>query len=235
MGRIRTIKPEFFSHEKLYDLEQESGLARLLIVEHGLAVSEGSSLRVLPREANAPAGLEQGGIGEVFASAPDTSLVALRQVFLVKGFQRRQEKLLRWLLAHDAAPAALVELTVDQLKALALDAEGAELRGSYLDRRDALLAQAEQTEFTCLAFVDADGSPLAVNTLPAHLRRLSLVSLNVEINSSVCRGLLAVRAGNCEPTGCFGSAITPSETAPHLGGPARADTCKAPPPYDSPR
>ena len=26
MGRIRTVKPEFFKHEVLHDLEQETGL-----------------------------------------------------------------------------------------------------------------------------------------------------------------------------------------------------------------
>ena len=71
---------------------------------------------------------------EAFAAEADGDLDALRRVFEVKAFQRRQMALLDHLLAAGHTPEALVALTVLQLRPLAGDA-GMALVERYLERR----------------------------------------------------------------------------------------------------
>jgi metal-sulfur cluster biosynthetic enzyme len=132
-----------------------------------------------------------------FGDAAEGDLETLRRTFAVKAFQRRQEALLRHLLAAGIAPATL---SLPALRALALDAEGAGLRARYLERRE-LAGPGE------LAFVTAAGAPLDAVALPAYLTALRRVGINAEFNGALCRGLLAARfpeagsdAGCGEPT-----------------------------------
>ena len=136
---------------------------------------------------------------ESFGADADGDLDALRRTFLVKAFQRRQEALLRHLLAHGHTAAELVSLRLAGLAALALDDAGSRLRSRYLERRDVCACPGE-----ALAFVDADGSPLTAAALDMHLKALARVGINAEFNGAICRGLLAARFGEDAPAAVAG-------------------------------
>jgi metal-sulfur cluster biosynthetic enzyme len=125
---------------------------------------------------------------ETFGADASGELHELRQTFLIKAFQRRQEALLRHLCAEGFEPGTLVGLTVAALDGLDLSEQGARLRQRYLDRR-AVCASADED----LAFVDAAGKKLDPTGMAAYLRTLGNVGINAEFNGVLCRGLLAAR------------------------------------------
>ncbi len=134
-------------------------------------------------------GIESGlSFAETFGAEANGDLGALRQTFLVKAFQRRQEALLRHLRAEGCTPDLLASLTVTALEGLDLSEEGARLRQRYLDRRAVCARPGEM-----LAFVDAEGEKLRAADLPAYLLALGRVGINAEFNGALCRGLLAAR------------------------------------------
>lgn len=134
----------------------------------------------------------RGAFGE---EASHDDLGEVRRTFRVKSFQRRQEALLRHLLAAGIAPDSLLALTVAELEAMAGGGERGKLVARYLERRDA----AGPVTPGALAFVDAQGAAIAPDALPAHLRALRRVGLNMEFNGALCRGLLAERYGEESP------------------------------------
>ena len=124
-----------------------------------------------------------------FGNDAAAELDELRRTFLIKAFQRRQEVLLRHLLATGYAPDAIVSMTPRDLKA-------DELSRRYMDRRDVCAAPGEP-----LAFVDTNGHPLQAQNLQPYLQTLGRVSINAEVNGALCRGLLAARfSEDGEPT-----------------------------------
>jgi len=125
---------------------------------------------------------------DTFGNEASAELHELRQTFLVKAFQRRQEALLRTLLKQNLAPASLVAMKLQDLKALPLDQEGKAIRKRYLDRRH-VCAKPEEP----LAFVDTAGQPIGAGSLPAYLQALGRITINAEFNGALCRGLLAAR------------------------------------------
>lgn len=125
---------------------------------------------------------------DTFGNEASAELHELRQTFLVKAFQRRQEALLRTLLKQNLAPASLVAMKLQDLKALPLDQEGKAIRKRYLDRRH-VCAKPEEP----LAFVDTAGRPIGAGSLPAYLQALGRITINAEFNGALCRGLLAAR------------------------------------------
>lgn len=130
-----------------------------------------------------------------FGEAAEGDLQKLRQTFLVKAFQRRQEALLLHLRTAGHMPEALVGLTLGGLIGLPLDSAGDRLRARYIERRSvAGPAPAEG-----LAFVDADGHALAAFGLPDYLRSLRRIGTNAEFNGALCSGLLAARFGEDRP------------------------------------
>ena len=136
------------------------------------------------------AGLAQGlTFRETFGAEADGDLDELRRTFLLKAFQRRQAALLAHLIeaGHDAS--RLVEMTLDELVALELDAAGAQLRTRYIERRPVVTGAIR----TSRAFVDADGDLLRAEALPTYVRALRRVDINAEFNSALCRGLLHAR------------------------------------------
>jgi hypothetical protein len=86
-------------------------------------------------------------------------------------------------------------MSVADLAAVAADAELASLIERYMQRRG------EPGEFDAAspAFVDEAGHPLTAAALGQHLRRLRSVTVNMEFNGALCRGLLAARFGEEEP------------------------------------
>ena len=134
--------------------------------------------------------------------ASHDDLGEVRRTFKVKSFQRRQEALVRHLLAAGTAPEMLLSLTVAELEAMPCGEGGSKLIARYLERRD---VPGPATP-GALAFVDERGATIAPDALPAHLRALRRVGINMEFNGALCRGLLAARYGedaspcNEEPT-----------------------------------
>jgi hypothetical protein len=80
-------------------------------------------------------------------------------------------------------------MTLHELVELEIDEAGARLRTRYLERRPIVSGPL----FASRAFVDTDGDPLQVETLPAYVRKLRRVDVNAEFNSALCRGLLHAR------------------------------------------
>ena len=148
------------------------------------------------------------------AEANGDSLHEVRHIFAVKAFQRRQEKLLRHLLAADHAAAEFVGSSVAQLQALALDADGQALRLRYLERRNVVVSAAP--ELSNLAFVDKGGAAITAAALTGYLRVLRGVSINTDFGGALCRGLLQQRYGAGEP----GASGAPSRTIPIMCQPA---------------
>jgi metal-sulfur cluster biosynthetic enzyme len=136
------------------------------------------------------AGLAQGlSFRDTFGAEADGDLEDLRRTFLVKAFQRRQAALLVHLMGLDYDAAAIVELKLGELVTAEIDEAGARLIARYCERRS-VIASAEPE---ARAFIDADGDPLQVETLPAYVRVLRRVGVNAEFNSALCRGLLHAR------------------------------------------
>ena len=126
---------------------------------------------------------------EAFGPEADGDLHALRRVFELKAFQRRQMALLDHLLAAGHAPEALLALTVAELGVLPGNAEGARLAARYLERRGVPGPDGPDAP----AFVDENGCAVAAADFPAHRRTLRRVTVNVEFNGALCRGLLSAR------------------------------------------
>jgi metal-sulfur cluster biosynthetic enzyme len=136
------------------------------------------------------AGLARGlTFQETFGAEANGDLDELRRTFLLKAFQRRQAALLAHLIetGHDAA--RLVEITVDELVDLKVDAAGTRLRTRYIERRPVVADATTSSR----AFVDVDGDPLQAETLPTYVRALRRIDINAEFNSALCRGLLHTR------------------------------------------
>ena len=136
------------------------------------------------------AGLAQGhSFQETFGAEADGDLDDLRRTFLVKAFQRRQAALLAHLADAGYAARSLVAMQFPELTALGLDEAGSKLLQRYLERRSVVASEGPAS----LAFVDSDGDPLQVETLPSYVRALRRVDVNAEFNSALCRGLLHAR------------------------------------------
>jgi metal-sulfur cluster biosynthetic enzyme len=147
---------------------------------------------------------------ESFPSEGGGNLADLRRLFRLKAFQRRQYRLLRYLLdvAHDRAQ--LLALTITQLRNLSIAKdEGAKLRAAYLDilpefsrqphRPDSLpgvvqlSGESSGASSDSLAFIQPNGSALDPDHLDDHLRQLRRTTINIEFNSALCSNLLRAR------------------------------------------
>ncbi len=130
--------------------------------------------------------------GAAFGEAGDDDTLAdLRTTFRRKAFQRRQEALLRALLAEDFIPAALVAMTLGALEGTALaGTDSARCKRRYLEMRARLCGPAAPE---APAFVTPGGEPLDAAGFDEHLRTLASVRIAMEFNGALCRGLLAVR------------------------------------------
>ena len=143
-------------------------------------------------------GVQRGhSFQDTFGDEADGDLQRLRQTFLVKAFQRRQEALLHLRTNGDEADdEALVALTMGALAGLELDAAADRLRARYVERRGVVGPWSAEAA----AFVNVGGTPLAARDLAAHLRALRRVNTNAEFNGAICSGLLAARFGVDAPS-----------------------------------
>jgi metal-sulfur cluster biosynthetic enzyme len=144
------------------------------------------------------AGIREGrSFQETFGPAASEDLGQLRRIFARKSFLRRQERALQALLRTGHSAAAAVALTVAGLRAVPADAALAALIEQYLQRR----GEAGEFNDTSRAFVDEAGQPLSAAMLFQYLRRLRSITVNMEFNGALCRGLLAARFGENQPNG----------------------------------
>ena len=126
---------------------------------------------------------------ETFKDEANGNLDELRQTFLVKAFQRRQEALINHLRDSGASAGEIVSFRICDLPVQALDPVVRNLTERYLARRDVV----GQFSSEALAFVTSDGSALTSGELPAYLAALRRIRANAEFNGALCRGLLEVR------------------------------------------
>lgn len=142
---------------------------------------------------------ENLGFRETFGKEASGNLDDLRQTFLRKAFQWRQEALMSHLLKSGMCDQQLVQLTVGQLRAIATAGErdGEKLVHRYLERRHVVGRFLDSD----LAFVAIDAAPLKAEGIKDHLRTIRRVRTNAEFNGALCRGLLNERfATNPIPT-----------------------------------
>ncbi len=146
-----------------------------------------------------------GGLSfqEAFAEEADGDLDALRRIFDIKAFQRRQLALLDGLLASGHTIEALLALDVAMLKTTTNDPDNAKRITRYLERRSIPGPARDQDP----AFVDEAGVAITPENYLAHRRLLRRISVNVEFNGALCRGLLAAR---------FGEELPPMPAEPSL-------------------
>ena len=153
-------------------------------------------------------GLAEGrSFQDTFGAEADDDLDALRRIFLVKAYQRRQKVVLDRLEAAGYTPEAVVALTVADLAELPLDADGRAAVRRYFERRDVL----GSVQDDALAFLDAEGARLDPANLPGYLRNLRRVGINAEFNSVLCKGLLSTRFDTETPFVRRSRATTPAE------------------------
>ncbi len=129
---------------------------------------------------------EEKGFDGTFASeTAGTGLGDLRSLFDRKAFVSRQEQLYRSLLAGGVTPEQATRLTLRDLP------DTPEAR-SYLERRERMgIDCSDDAHF----LVTPAGKPIAAADVPQHMRFAQTVSVSIEGNASLCRGLLAERYG----------------------------------------
>ncbi|WP_428377820.1 iron-sulfur cluster assembly protein [Lichenicoccus sp.] len=132
---------------------------------------------------------------QAFAEEADGNLDEVRRIFALKAFQRRQLAVLNHLSDDGHAEEAVLGLSIGGLRGLGVAPEGRRLIERYLDRR-AVPGPAGAGD---PAFVDEQGRVVSVASFAAHRRALRRVTVNVEFNGALCRGLLAARFGEEQP------------------------------------
>jgi metal-sulfur cluster biosynthetic enzyme len=134
------------------------------------------------------------GFDEAFGDLADGGgLDELRRIFLLKAFTRRQEQLVRRLLAagweaEDVTSARLGDLRFEEPDAV-------EELAAYLAKREALgLGTGPAERFAVMP----DGTPLAAGLLRSWLRRARSTRISVDSNTALCQGLYTTRYGSAE-------------------------------------
>lgn len=137
-----------------------------------------------------------------FPTEASGNLTSLRRLFRLKAFQRRQYRLLKYLIGASHDSRALLAMTIEGLRDLVItDAEGSKLRADYL----AILPEFSRASATegvsaSLAFILPNGSPLDPDHFDDHLRQLRRTTTNIEFNYALCSSLLKARNSNTSVT-----------------------------------
>ena len=159
-------------------------------------------------------GVAQGhSFRQIFGDDADADIDEVRGKFRLKAFQRRQEVVLRALLAEGIDAGDIVAMTagdVEQRPLIDKDAEIQRLRylsilpaiyfyGPFPCREFAPVGQTIAADAP--AFVDDEARILTVSGLTERLQILRSVRLNMEFTGTICRSLLAVRDKAAEAPG----------------------------------
>ncbi len=128
----------------------------------------------------------------VFAALqPDQDLHELREKFDQKAFQRRQEVVIKALVAQGRTVAEIVALPLAALQATAFaDPEDARQQTRYLAL---LLARGLASDSADLALTDWHGAGLTEAGFRDYMGLLRSVRINMEFSGSLCRGLKTSR------------------------------------------
>ena len=124
--------------------------------------------------------------GSVFEDLhPNEDLGALREKFDVKAFQRRQEVVIKALIAMGFPSSEILTMPRGSLDAITLDdIEDTRQKGRYL----AILSEKKLAPTLAdLAFPTYQGAPVA--DFSAYMSLLRSVRINMEFSGSLCRGL----------------------------------------------
>jgi metal-sulfur cluster biosynthetic enzyme len=158
--------------------------------------------------------------GQVFADfASGDSLDEVREKFRRKAFERRQEAVIQAMRAAGVDSALICTMTLATFDAVELhDSEGAYQKPRY---RELLIARGLAARPDDSAFVTFSGRRIEPNELGPYLQRLRAVRINMEFNSTLCRGLLGSRyrdvdGADADTGGCgrgCGGACSKSESA----------------------
>ncbi|MDO9381305.1 MAG: iron-sulfur cluster assembly protein [Hyphomicrobiaceae bacterium] len=132
-----------------------------------------------------------GGLSfqETFGDASNGELEEIRQTFLRKAFQWRQEALITDLLHRGAKAGALVDWTIDRLREASETEASRHLITRYLERRNVPGAFAGGD----CALVSLDGTRLDASSMTDYLRAIRRIRTNAEFNGALCRRLLDER------------------------------------------
>jgi metal-sulfur cluster biosynthetic enzyme len=130
---------------------------------------------------------------ETFPGLATEELEELRAKFRVKAFIARQERLLRHLLNLGLADEQIARVTLSELHTL-VEQKQDEAGCNLLDRYVAIrIERGFAVAPEQLAFTAVDGQPVDPVGFRSYLRTARSVRLNMEFNSSLCRGLLQTR------------------------------------------
>jgi metal-sulfur cluster biosynthetic enzyme len=127
---------------------------------------------------------------DAFPGETDDDLSAIRRKFLGKAFDRRQELLLRYLLARGYSSDCVARVRLSELQGMQLDREAVSLRNLYLF---ILRRIRPDTGEDALAFTTLEGLPLDSLDLKGYLRKIAAVRRNAEFSGFFCRSLLSER------------------------------------------
>lgn len=111
-------------------------------------------------------------------------LNGLRRLFLVKAFTRRQEVLLRRLLAEGRSPSQIIGMRLGDLDLGQPDSQ------AYLEKRKRL---GIPVDAAAPLAVMPGGQPIAADELTPYLSRARMTRISVDSNTALCHGLHATR------------------------------------------
>jgi metal-sulfur cluster biosynthetic enzyme len=123
------------------------------------------------------------GFVETFAGEADADLAELRRYFLEKAVVAGQDRVARPLVDAGAGP--------DELAGLTLGTAPRSVELERLRQRRAALGLRSDDDAPLL--LHPDGSPVAPEQVPLHLRRARLTRLGIEANGDLCRSFLRTR------------------------------------------
>jgi len=144
---------------------------------------------------------EDQSFDDVFAEMSDgADLSEVRDTFREKAFLRRQESVIRGLIAMGWTYAEITALTLAGLDAQNLgdQPEAAAQKPRY---REILVGDGLALRPDDAAFVTWRGDPLTAESLGDHLMRLRSIRINMEFNGAMCRGLAAARYKEVDRSG----------------------------------
>lgn len=125
--------------------------------------------------------------------APGGSLDDLRDKFRRKAFERRQETMILAMRGAGYEDPAICRMNLSTFDEIRFAAE--EVARQKPRYRELLVERGLAWLPGDRAFVTYEGHPIKRHEMAAYLQRLRGVRINMEFNSSLCRGLLAARYG----------------------------------------
>ncbi len=158
--------------------------------------------------------INSGGVfSDVFADLhPGENLEALREKFDQKAFQRRQEAVIRGLLAQGYVADVIVNLTLADLSLIPFD--DAEVTRQCSRYVALLMSKSLAQKAADLAFPTYQGTPIGEDFKP-YMDLLRSVRINMEFSGSLCRNLKQSRYLEADTSGAVPILVTvaPSDHA----------------------